>query len=167
VVTSVIGGQSSQEVAERTGLFPSRDGEIHPAFPKINLFLVACGYRQALTRGLGLGKTKAMPEWDLRTGARHMTSLDAAKARLDQALARLTDEVAATTARAAGRFDTVDRSAHDALARDYEILREERDGLAARLHEAEQRIADLARNADELGRRLSGAIAKVERLMES
>ncbi len=96
-----------------------------------------------------------------------MTSLDAAKARLDQALARLTDEVAATTARAAGHVDTVDRSAHDALARDYEILREERDGLAARLHEAEQRIADLARNADELGRRLSGAIAKVERLMES
>jgi chromosome segregation ATPase len=96
-----------------------------------------------------------------------MTSFDAAKARLDQALARLTDEIAATTARAVGRTDSVDRAAHDALARDYEILRAERDGLAARLQAAEQRIADLARNADELGRRLGGAIAKVERLMES
>lgn len=99
--------------------------------------------------------------------ARHMTSLDAAKARLDEALARLTEGVAATTARAAHRPDMVERAAHDALGRDYEILREERDALAGRLQAAEERLAALARNADELGRRLDGAIAKIERLMES
>ncbi|WP_027135953.1 DUF4164 family protein [Geminicoccus roseus] len=96
-----------------------------------------------------------------------MTSLDAARARLDQALARLTEGVAASTARAAHGADSTDPAAHDALVRDYEVLRDERDSLAARLSAAEQRLADLARNADELGRRLDSAVAKVERLMES
>lgn len=96
-----------------------------------------------------------------------MTSLDAARARLDQALARLTEGVAVSTARAAHGTDMADDAAHEALSRDYQILRDERDGLAARLAMAEQRLADLARNADELGRRLDSAVAKVERLMES
>lgn len=96
-----------------------------------------------------------------------MPSIDAAKARLNKALARLTEEVTANTERAARRAGAVDDAAHRALGRDYEILREERDSLAVRLQAAEARLADLSRDADELGRRLGGAIAKVERLMES
>jgi chromosome segregation ATPase len=96
-----------------------------------------------------------------------MTSLDAAKARLDQALAKLAQEVAATAARAAQHVGGVDRQAYEELSRDCALLREERDALAARLEVAEQRLAILSRDADELNRRLGGAIAKVERLMES
>jgi prefoldin subunit 5 len=96
-----------------------------------------------------------------------MSAIDAAKARLDQALARLTEEVTANTARASRSAEGVDDAAHQALSRDYEILRDERDQLAARLQAAEARLAELARDADELGRRLGGAIARVERLMES
>lgn len=96
-----------------------------------------------------------------------MSAIDAAKARLDQALARLTEEVTANTARASRSGEGVDDAAHQALTRDYEILRDERDRLAARLQAAEARLDELARDADELGRRLGGAIARVERLMES
>jgi exonuclease VII small subunit len=96
-----------------------------------------------------------------------MTSLDAARARLDQALARLTEGVAANAARATRPDDMVERAVHEALLRDYETLRAERERLADRLLAAEQRIEDLASNTEELGRRLGGAIARVERLMES
>ena len=95
-----------------------------------------------------------------------MTSFDAAKARLDQALARLSEEVAANSSRATQSGEALGQAAHDALVRDYEVLREERDGLASRLADAEQRVELLADNADELGRRLQAAIAKVEQLME-
>jgi predicted nucleic acid-binding Zn-ribbon protein len=93
--------------------------------------------------------------------------MDAAKARLDKALARLTEEVTANTARAALGTGGVDHATHQALSRDYELLRDERDELAARLRAAEERLAALGRDADELTRRLDGAIARVERLMES
>jgi uncharacterized protein involved in exopolysaccharide biosynthesis len=93
--------------------------------------------------------------------------MDAAKARLDKALALLTEEVTASMARAAGGDGGVDHAAHLALSRDYELLRDERDDLAARLKAAEDRMAELSRHADELTRRLDGAIARVERLMES
>jgi uncharacterized protein involved in exopolysaccharide biosynthesis len=99
-------------------------------------------------------------------GARQMTSLDAARARLDHALARLTEGVAASSAQASRQVEFVERGAYEALLRDHEALRQERDGLAERLEAAEQRMADLAHTADELGRRLNDAILRVERLME-
>ena len=92
--------------------------------------------------------------------------MDAARARLDKALALLTEEVTASMARAAGGGG-IDHAAHLALGRDYELLRDERDDLAARLKAAEDRLAVLSRHADELTLRLDGAIARVERLMES
>ena len=98
--------------------------------------------------------------------ARHMSSLDAAKARLEKALARLTEEVTSSAERAA-HGGASEGAVHVALDSDYEALRDERDGLAARLAEAEARLASLAHDTDELGRRLGSAIAKVERLMES
>ncbi|HEX2524708.1 MAG TPA: hypothetical protein VHL31_00170 [Geminicoccus sp.] len=121
-----------------------------------------------MTCRLRLGKTSVGVQTQAKgAGARQMSPMDAAKARLDKALARLTEEVTANTARAALGTGGVDHATHQALSRDYELLRDERDELAARLRAAEERLAALGRDADELTRRLDGAIARVERLMES
>ena len=139
----------------------------HPLSIPKNQHLLGTG-RDALAVDAALG-----PGQDLRrcpiamgAGARQMTSLDAARARLDHALARLTEGVAASSTQAARQAEVVERSTHEALLRDHAALRQERDAFAARLEAAEQRMADLAHTADELGRRLNDAILRVERLME-
>ena len=91
-----------------------------------------------------------------------MSSFDAAKASLDQALTRLREQVALARPAPA----SVDSAIHEALRHDHELLRQERDRLSSQLAAAQQRMAMLVENVDELGRRLQVATAKVERLME-
>lgn len=95
-----------------------------------------------------------------------MSALDEAERRLDAALGQLERAAAALVARAS-RPPGVPQSEHDALLRDFELIRAEQERASAALEQAERQRDELARRQAEAGARLDKALAEMDRLLEA
>lgn len=95
-----------------------------------------------------------------------MSALDDAERRLEAALARLERAAEALLDRAT-RAPGVPQSEHDALLRDFELIRAEQLRAEAALEEAQRQRDELARRHAEAGARLDKALAEMDRLLEA